>query len=218
LLLTLPLGAQRLLKGVITESDSITTMPFVYVISKATGHGTMSDQEGKFILAADNRDTLLISYIGYFRQSIPVSSLPDNNARIMMTEMPYKLKTVTISAFKFKDYERDYMNDIIDRSRLRTIDYALSPFSALYARYSKEGRQIRKLAKIFEDLIIEEQVQQKLSRETVIKLTGDEKLDYDAFRKYCYYVSNEYIISHEGAELYLKVLECYKNYKAEMRR
>jgi hypothetical protein len=64
---------------------------------------------------------------------------------------------------------------------------------------------------------MEEQVQKKLSREIVVKLTGDENIDYEAFRKYCYYVNNTFIVTHEGSELYTKVLDCYKRYKAERR-
>jgi hypothetical protein len=127
--------SQSLIKGVVTEPDSLTPMPFVYVISQRDGHGTISNSEGKFSLVVSPSDTLIVSYVGYLRQRIPLSSLhPDNNGEVVlkMIELPYKLRQVTITAFKWKDYERDYMNDIIDRSRLRTMDYALSPFSALY--------------------------------------------------------------------------------------
>jgi hypothetical protein len=107
------------------------------------------------------------------------------------------------------------MNSIIDRSKIKKMDYATSPISALYMQFSSEGRQVRKLAKIFEDLLIEEEVQKRLSPETLRRLTGDENIDYYAFRKYCYNVSNEFIITHEGVELYSKVMECYKRWKNE---
>ena len=126
------------------------------------------------------------------------------------------LNPITISTFKIKPYEREYMNDIIERGKIKPINYAQSPITALYMRYSKEGKQIRKLAQIFEDLLIEEQVQQKLSREILTRLTGDDTIDYLRFRKYCYYVSDYYIINHDGVELYSKVMDCYRQYKKEM--
>ena len=107
------------------------------------------------------------------------------------------------------------MNDIIDRSRIKTIDYGRSPITALYMRFSKEGKQVRKLAQIFEDILIDEQVQSKLNQDILRKLTGDETIDYEDFRKYCYYVNDYYIIMHEGAELYSKIMDCYKEYKRE---
>lgn len=212
------LWAQQLLKGTVVESDSNTAMPFVYIINKSSGNGTMSDNNGKFTLPTHPNDTLICSYVGYLKLYIPVKDLqPDSRGevKLVMTYLPINLGTVNITTFKFKPYEREYMNDIIDRSRIRQLEYANSPLSALYMRYSKEGKQIQKLAKIFEQILIEEEVQKKLSREILVKLTGDETIDYAAFRKYCYYVNDYYISTHEGAELYTKVMECYKRYKSD---
>ena len=63
--------------------------------------------------------------------------------------------------------------------------------------------------------MIEEQVQKKLSPEILRKLTGDDTIDYYAFRRYCYNVSNEFIITHDGVELYSKIMLCYKRWKTE---
>jgi hypothetical protein len=212
--------AQQVLKGFIVERDSATTMPFVYIINKSNGNGTMSNNEGKFTLVTSADDTLICSYVGFAKSFIPVKSLrPDasGNVKIVMTELPINLNTVTISAFRFKSYERDYMNDIIERSRIKPMSYANAPISALYARFSREGRQVRKLAQIFEELMIEEQVQKKLSPEILSRLTGDYSLDYKAFRKYCYAVSDYFIVTHDGADLYSKVMECYNSWKDEGR-
>jgi hypothetical protein len=193
-------------------------MPFVYIINKSNGSGTMSDNDGKFSISTSQNDTLVCSYVGYARTYVPVKNLKADakgEVKLVLSNIMVSLNPVVVTSFKIKPYERDYMKDIIDRSRIRKMDYATSPISALYMRYSKEGKQIRKLAKIFEDIFIEEEVQKKLSPQILAKLTGDDKLDYEAFRKYCYYVSNTYIMEHEGAELYSRVMECYKRYKSE---
>lgn len=213
--------AQRVIKGVVVENDSSTVMPFVYIINKSNGNGTMSGADGKFSLITNDNDTLICSYVGFAKLYAPVKDLQTNEkgeVKLVMKAMPINLKTVTVSTFKIKPYEREYMNDIIDKSKIRKMDYVGSPITSIYMKYSKEGKQINKLAKIFEDLMIEEQVQQKLSREILVKLTGDENIDYEAFRKYCYYVNNYYIITHEGFDLYSKVMECYKRYKNERER
>lgn len=180
----------------------------------------MSDNDGKFTLNTTTNDTLICSYVGYAKQYIPVNTLKPGakgEVKLVMTQAYINLTPVTISTFRIKPYERAYMNDIIERSKIKTMDYANSPISALYARYSKEGRQVNKLARIFEQILIEEQVQKKLSREILTRLTGDDKIDYEAFRKYCYYVNDYYIVSHEGVDLYSKVMECYKKWKSETR-
>lgn len=213
------LSAQQVLKGIVVENDSVTPMPFVYIINKSNGNGTMSDNTGKFTLSSSQNDTLVCSYVGYAKTYIPVKSLKAENGivKVVMSLSLINLNTVTVTSFKIKPYERDYMNKIIDESKIRKLDYFSSPISALYMQYSKEGRQIRKLAKIFEDLFEEEQVQKKLSPEILARLTGDDKIDYEAFRKYCYYLSNYYIITHDGFDLYSRVMDCYKAYKAERR-
>ncbi len=210
--------SQELLKGIVLQSDSVSTMPFVYVITKSNGNGTMSDNDGRFTLVAKSNDTLICSFVGYRKLIIPVTSVfrdQNGTVRLFMNQQYVNLNTVVINAFKYKSYEREYMNEIIDKSKIKRMDYATSPITALYMKFSKEGKQINKLAKIFEALLIEEQVQKKLSREILVRLTGDEKIDYAAFRKYCYYVGDYYIINHEGVELYTKVMECYKRWKFE---
>lgn len=213
--------AQQFIKGVVVETDSTTAMPFVYIINKSNGNGTMSDNDGRFTMSSNPDDTLICSYVGYAKAYFPVKSLRTNGkgeVRLVMTPMPINLSTVNVTTFKIKPYEREYMNDIIDRSKIKTLSYFSSPFTALYNQFSREGKQIRKLARIFEDLLIEEQVQQKLSREILVRLTGDNDIDYEAFRKYCYYVSNYYITTHDGFDLYSKVMECYRQYKSEGRK
>jgi len=215
------LFSQQVIKGKVVEKDSNSIMPFVYIINKSNGNGTMSDNDGNFTLYLKTDDTLVCSYIGFAKLTIPFKNLvkePNGVYKLIMTQMPVNLGMVTVNAFIIKPYERDYMNKIIDDSKFKTIDYLQSPITALYMRYSKEGKQIRKLAAIFEDLFIEEEVQKKLSAEILRKLTGDDKIDYEAFRKYCYTCNNQYIISHDGVDLYSRVMECYKRWKDEKKR
>lgn len=210
--------AQPMVRGKIFETDSVTPMPFVFIINKGSGNGTASDNEGRFTIRMNVQDTLICSFVGYAKSIVPVASLmkdANGEVRIFLRQMPINLSAITVSAFKIKPYERDYMNDIIDRSKIRTVSAFNSPISALYMNYSKEGKQVRKLAQIFEGLLIEEQVQQKLSPEILRRLTGDDAIDYPMFRKYCYSLSNDYIVNHDGFELYTKVMDCYRRWKNE---
>ncbi len=215
-----PAFAQQLLKGIVVEGDSNSVMPFVYLINKTTGNGTMSDNSGKFYLNVNTNDTIISSFVGFVRLKIPVSKLKtnaDGDVKIVMRKMAYSLKPVTVSTFKFKPYERQHMEKVIKDSRMRPIDALQSPITALYNAFSRRGREMRKLSKIFEDIFEEEQVQKKLSPEILRKLTGDDNLNYEAFRKYCYPLTNYYIINHDGYDLYYKVMQCYYSWKEEGR-
>ncbi len=212
--------SQQLFKGIIVEGDSTTAMPFVYVINKNTGNGTMSDNTGRFYLNVNANDTLLCTFVGFVKLKLPVNKFKNSSekeVKIVMRKIAYNLPEVTVSTFKLKPYERDYMNRVIEGSKMRTINAIESPITALYNQFSKHGQEQRKLAKIFEEVFEEEQVQAKLSPEILRNLTGDDKIDYEKFRKFCFYLTNYYIINHEGYDLYYKVMECYYQWKEEKR-
>ncbi len=212
--------SQEAIRGVVYEKDSLTPMPYVYLINKSTGNGAMSNLEGKFFLTAHAQDTIICSYVGYAKQYIPVNKLKKNSKgeyTIVMRTQLINLNMVTVTTFKYKPYEREYMNKIIDESKISTIDAFNSPITAAYMQFSRRGKEIRKLAKIFNDLLVEEQVNKKINPQIIRNLTGDQNLDYEVFRKYCLELSNQFILSHDGFELYNKVMECYKRYKAEGR-
>lgn len=194
-------------------------MPFVYVINAQTGQGQMSDGNGKFIIIAGEKDSIIFSFVGYIRLKIAASKLYKGfkETKVVMQETAYKLNQVVVSDFKLKPYEKDYMKRVIKNSKTTTINAIQSPISALYMQFSQKGREQRKLAAIFEEIFIQEEVAKKFNAETLRKLTGDETIDFERFRKYCFYLSNDYIITHDGYELYSRVMDCYYRWKEEKR-
>jgi hypothetical protein len=48
-------------------------MPFVYVINSQTGQGQMSDGNGKFTIIANEKDSIIFSFVGYLRLKIAAS-------------------------------------------------------------------------------------------------------------------------------------------------
>ena len=212
--------SQNVIKGIVTEPDSITPMPFVYVINSQTGQGQMSDGNGKFTIIAGEKDSIIFSFVGYVRLKVAASKLYKGaykECKVVMQETAYKLNQVVVSDFKLKPYEKDYMKRVIKGSKQNVINAMESPISALYMQFSQKGKEQRKLAKIFEDIFIQEAVAKKFNAETLRKLTGDDAIDFEKFRKYCYYLSNDYIINHDGYDLYYRVMDCYYRWKEEKR-
>lgn len=212
--------SQNIIKGVVTEPDSITPMPFVYVINATTGQGQMSDGNGKFTVIADEKDSIIFSFVGYVRLKISASKLYKGfykESKVVMVETAYKLNQIIVSDFKLKPYEKDYMKRVIQGSKTSVVNAMESPISALYMQFSQKGKEQRKLAKIFEEIFIQEEVAKKFNAEVLRKLTGDETIDFEKFRKYCYYLSNDFIINHDGYELYYRVMDCYYRWKEEKR-
>lgn len=223
LFFTLAFGSfksQTVIRGVVTEPDSITPMPFVYVINSQNGQGQMSDGNGRFSIVANEKDSIIFSYVGYLRLKIPASKLNAGalkESKVVMRELAYKLNQVVVSDFKLKPYEKDYMKRVIQGSKTNVVNAMESPISALYMQFSKKGKEQRKLAAIFEEIFIKESVAKKFNAETLRKLTGDDSIDFEKFRKYCFYLSDYYIMNHDGYELYYKVMDCYYRWKEEKR-
>lgn len=207
-------------KGIIYDADSTTAMPFVYVINSSTGDGQMSDFNGKFIVSARLSDTILFSFVGYLKLKVPARKLyreDGGESKVVMKQVTYALSQVVVSDFKLKPYEKDYMKRVIEHSRMPVVNAMQSPITALYMQFSKKGKEQRKLAAIFEQIFEEQEVAKKFNPEILRKLTGDENIDFERFRKYCYYLSNDYILSHEGYDLYYRVMDCYYRWKDENR-
>ncbi len=209
--------SQSVIKGLVTEPDSVTPMPFVYVINSVTGQGQMSDGNGKFSIQANDKDSIIFSFVGYMRLKIPASKLNKGfkECKVVMIETAYKLNQIVVSDFKLKPYEKDYMKRVIQGSKTTVVNAMSSPITALYMQFSQKGKEQRKLAKIFEDIFIQEEVAKKFNPETLRKLTGDDAIDFEKFRKYCYYLSDDYIIDHDGYDLYYRVMDCYYRWKEE---
>ncbi|MDW7694890.1 TonB-dependent receptor [Flammeovirgaceae bacterium SG7u.111] len=63
-----------IVKGKIISSDNSEPLPGAAIIIKGTSKGATTDIDGNFSLEASSSDVLVISYIGYETQEIPVGS------------------------------------------------------------------------------------------------------------------------------------------------
>ncbi|MFL5753100.1 MAG: carboxypeptidase-like regulatory domain-containing protein [Bacteroidia bacterium] len=212
-----------LVQGIVLEEDSSTTVPFAYVINTRTGNGCVSDFNGKFSITGENRDTIEFTFVGYAKKKVLVGVIKNTsdstkqNLRVVLHKTVYTLDGFSVTAFKIKPYEREYMQRVINRPRPTGIEAFQSPITALYENFSHKGRANRKLAAIFEQIFIDEQVDQKFNAEILRRLTGDETVDFERFRKYCYSVTDDFILSHEGYDLYEAIMACYRRWKKEGR-
>ena len=209
------------IQGTITEDDSTSVIPFAYAINLRTGNGTMSDYNGHFNISGTNNDTIVFSYIGFLKKKVLIGLIKNVNdsikqkQKIILVRSVMMLNTFDAIAFKIKPYEREYMNRVINRPHARNVEAFASPITALYEQFSRKGIENRKLAAIFEQIFIDEQVAHKFNPEILRQLTGDENIDFDKFKRYCYSVSNDYILRHYGYDLYEPIMQCYRRWKKE---
>ena len=208
------------ISGTVVDQDSTTVMPYVYLINSKTGNGTITDYNGKFSIIAGNSDTLTFQYVGYARRKYPVSLIKNLNdsmkkpVKIVMHTMMVNIQSVTVMANKIKPNEIDYMKRYIKQHAApRGVDAFNSPITALYDKYSRKGREQNKLQQIFQEILIQEEVNKKLNPEILRQLTEDETINFEDFRRYAWRVDNQFILTHEGYDLYAPIMYYYRKYK-----
>jgi len=197
-------------------------MPYVYLINKRTGNGTITDFNGKFSIIAQNNDTLTFQYLGYASRKYPVSLIKNLNdsmkqpVRIVMHQTLVNMQNVTVIANKIKPNEIDYMKRYIKQNApLKGVDAFNSPITALYEQFSHKGKANRKLQQLFQDILIKEEVAKKFNPEILRQLTEDETVNFDDFRRYAWRITDEFIMSHNGYDLYAPIMWYYRQYKAD---
>ena len=206
-------------RGTIYESDSNTIVPFAYVINDCTHNGVISDMFGKFVIPAGENDSIHISYLGFEKVTFRVNKIANLNdstkvyKRFFLAKKTYDLAMIYVNTFKIKPHERDYMNRIINRPKVTGINVMESPITALWQNFSKKGREMQKLEKIFEDLLRAEAIEKKVNTELLRKLLNNPDITVEQFRLICPEITDEYILYTDGYELYNSISESYKYYK-----
>jgi len=78
-------------------------LPYVSIIFTGTTQGTISDENGKFFLASDKKQSsITLAYLGYKTRTVPLKSR-NNTVTVRMEPEAETLETVTIAAGKPKN-------------------------------------------------------------------------------------------------------------------
>lgn len=68
-------AGQVTLRGMVVDSTSMLPLPYVNIVIKTTGPGTVSDLRGSFKLNAGDQDTIVFSRVGYHTKILPAFSV-----------------------------------------------------------------------------------------------------------------------------------------------
>ena len=84
-----------IIKGIVTDSITGETLPYVSVIVKGTTIGTATDDNGKFSFTSSSKvRTLVISYLGYNDKHVLVSLGKTNDLKVRLAPSSIALKEV----------------------------------------------------------------------------------------------------------------------------
>ncbi len=213
------------IKGRVLEQDSLNAVPFVYIVNKNTNKGELANNEGYFSIMVNEQDTIIISEISHHMRKVAVKYLDEKikngnkNLNVYLIKKYFRIDEAVVVGTRITESERQYMTRKLSEINLYKKAGTFNgltlegPITALWYKFSKRGKELQKLEKLYSGLFYQEQAEKKLNATILHRLTEDDTIDYNRFRKFAWYLSDEYIANHDGYELYSAVLNAYKSYK-----
>lgn len=204
-------------KGIVLDKDSITPMSFAYVVNKNSSVGTLSDEKGDFSIRIKMGDTLSFSYLGYGITKLFTHLLKDSvksallNVKVFLKPKASELKPIIIATHSFTKEEKEYYERKVDEYNRGISSPLASPITAMYYAWSKKGKELQKLSVLYQQLLIDEVKEHRLSGEKIRALTGNDTLDIKEFMNYCY-LPGQFVVSASDYDLFLAVNRYYKQY------
>ncbi|MCR5036641.1 MAG: carboxypeptidase-like regulatory domain-containing protein [Bacteroidales bacterium] len=154
-------------KGKILSADSLQPIPNVNIVSELSHYGTITNQEGFFIIKSKTVDTLWVSCVGFDTREVPVwrDSILNNTLIIKLIRSNIMLDSVEIYPLPpYKDFIKDIAKmpmkkpffvpgvsraddakRIWKRPERESPPSVINPISLIYKRFNKREVFKRKL-------------------------------------------------------------------------
>jgi len=126
--------------GVVIDSRTRKPVDFANVYYEGKGVGTMTDENGKFVLRDDPEwDEITVSSMGYVTQTVKLLPGKTSNLKIKLVEQARELQAVTITAQRTRYSRRnnpavEFMKKVIEHKKIN--DLKANDFFS-YTKYEK---------------------------------------------------------------------------------
>lgn len=232
------------LAGVIVSTDTAQKAPFVHVINTRTGKGVISDSLGIFKIRIQRFDTLLFQCLGFEDNYLQLPDTLNTNVcfiEVSLSPTSYQLKVIDIlaltrqSQFKYdfthlKVENKSWEKQIIipgvtkeDYEFIKKEEELLphqtfdGPITALYYKFSKEGKSLQKLEELMKEDKKEKAVDKKFNKNKLQQFTDYKNDTLDAFYNYLNFSLN-YLHQTTTYAIFLKVSEKKKKFECDLKK
>lgn len=219
-----PLAGQKTLSGWVIDQKSKELLEGVHVINKRTLKGTITGPEGYFELKLERGDTIVFSNIAYkyYYFVFQDSSTALKDVIVPLEEQNYLLDEVSVFAYKLTtnkpremELQKPRRPQAEDLPEDKPIEASVAnPAEYLYNLFGSKPRQLRRLAQLKKEDSYREKLRESHNRERVIKLTGLDRSELEAFMFYCKY-SPVRIRQMNDYQFLRSVQRCYRLYVQE---
>ncbi|UII32447.1 carboxypeptidase-like regulatory domain-containing protein [Fulvivirga ulvae] len=218
--------------GTIIEADTKEPVPYVHIVNRGLGKGTVSNTEGRFWIKMSKTDTVQFSAIGFepymFTLKDQVSS-DRINVTIELNTSTMELQPVKVFAYKDEEALKRAMiaMDVPIESERKGIQLPgfyygptkevkpnlLNPISLLHGKLSREVKEQKKLAEYQQQESFQNLIKAKYNEGVVIELTGLPEDKVDEFMNFCK-LEDSFIGRASEYEIAVAVNQCLKDFEA----
>lgn len=129
---------QEVMRGIVTDSATFQSLPYVNITIKGKHKGTTSDLQGNFTIIATQLDTLLFTLVGYKTVEMPL--LGWEPSLVLMAEKVTILESITIEE---KALENPYEGMFDEQNELLRKQNKKLPF--YYDKHKKDKIKLQRL-------------------------------------------------------------------------
>ena len=224
------------INGKVLNASNNVALENVHVVNLNSVKGTLTNEDGSFIMKAEVNDTLYFSYLGFKSIRVRVTNdwLKFGEIKIKMTELSIALEEVVVRPIQLTGYiEVDAkLIPIYDDHRYRiagvgggyeggqaqpgsvtkVLNSIFNPADFLYNVFGKRPKQMSKMRQMKDDDEIRNLLQSKYDRETLMAVLQLEKVDIDEILNNCSYSEN-FIKTANDLQILDAISECYEEYR-----
>ena len=217
-----------LVRGYMMDESSFDAVPLANILVKNSGARAISNRAGFFRVTILPTDSIFITAIGYNSKLLMGKEIITNNTddtiRIYMRSTVYKLKDVNVV---YSNHKRDsiarlaaeYLKDDpllnnYDRVLNRAKGNIMSPLTAMYQAWSKEGQDMAHFEEFLQYAEKQKAVDRRLNKKVVKKVTNLPDEDLDAFMLFCR-PDKDFVINAPDYDLYEAIKKCADDFNGK---
>ena len=148
------------LKGMVVSAEDEKSLVGVHIYAKVAHVGEVADQRGVFEMMVDENDTLVVTFVGYERQIIPVAYFRGESIDLIIRT---DSKTVTLPGITIlgepnidylmrKDRNPLKIHGLQAPAKKPDVDVPVGSLNyGILSRWGKEAKEKRKLMEVYQD-------------------------------------------------------------------
>jgi hypothetical protein len=221
-------NAQQLaLTGRTITAEQAEVVQLASIININTGKKYISNRQGYFKLFYSPNDTILITSVGFDSVQLITANfdanLADDTLLVVLKSKVVKLKELrVVSSNPKRDsiaraaaefLKNDPLMNNYDRILNRQKGGLMSPLTAMYQQFSKEGKDAVRFEEFMAYMEKQKQADRRYNRNVVKRVTNLPDIQLDEFMGFCK-LNKDFVIHASDYDLISAIKECLPNFKA----